>query len=72
MHPIPFYSASSFARALFSCLLSDVHSRLYCVVSKIEDVATIKESSWVPAQDIVISDCGEIKILNIEDEPSGP
>jgi len=44
----------------------------YDVLSKIEDVATIKESSWVPAQDIVISDCGEIKILNIEDEPSGP
>jgi len=37
-------------------------------VARIEDVLTIKESSFVPEQNVIISDCGEIKILNIEEE----
>ena len=47
-----------------------VYILLYIIITKvarIEDVLTIKESSFVPEQDVIISDCGEIKILNIEE-----
>jgi hypothetical protein len=35
-------------------------------VSRIENVVTVRESNYVPAQDIIISDCGELNIFDIE------